>query len=126
MIDKYATGCSCLWSFANFCRTKIAQEGEHVAPKLSQLCLKISLSSSVHRKRRQSWSCGLMPLCMNIASTFAVVATEYCLKRRRRPCRLQSRSGPVSRASFSEIPLYLEAVFVTLRILSGFCLLITG
>ena len=63
---------------------------------------------------------------MKIASMSAVIATEYCPKRRRRPCRLQSRSGPVSNESLSEIPLYLEAAFVTLRILSGFCLLIAA
>ena len=127
LIDEYASGCSCLWWFAHFCRTKIAHDGEHVAPELIWLYLKIfSLPSPVQRNHRQSWSCGWMQICMNIDSMSAVIATEYCLKRRRRQCSMQSGSSPLRNASLSERPLYFEEAFTTLLILSGFCLLITG
>ena len=115
MIKVYASGCSCLWLFAHFCRTKIAPDCEHVAPEVSRLYLKVFLLlSSVQRKLRQSWSCSWMPLCLNIASMSTVTATENCLKRRRRPCMLQSGSGPVSNAPLSEMPWYFKAAFVTL------------
>ena len=115
----YDSECTCLWSSAQFCRTKIAGEDEQLAPNRSQLYLKIcSLQSSLRRRRRLSWSCDCMPICINISLMTAFTATEYCQKWKRRPCSLQSGSCPVNNASLSEIPSYFEAEDVVLWILS--------
>ena len=81
---------------------------------MSCLCLTtFSVLYSLHRKRR-------------LSSMFTMTTIEYRLERRRGPFKLHSRSGTVSNASLSEIPLCFEAAFVTLRILSCFGLLSTG
>ena len=123
MIDVYSSGCSCLLSCAQFCRTKFAQF-EHVAPNTSQFYLKIfSMSFSVHSKRRMAWSRGWMPICVNISSISAWISTEYCQEEK--ACRLLRRCGRVSKASLMRFLLILDAAFLTLLIFSGFGSLIT-
>ena len=68
-IDVGASERPCMQSYANFWGTIIAPEGEQVAPNMSRLYLNIyPVSSSVQRKCKLSWSCGWMPICMNIGT----------------------------------------------------------
>ena len=92
-----AFGWCLMSSLAVYCKTKFAQAGESLAPKMCRwysYSFNSGLFCCLHMNRRYCQSCFRFPICINIASMSPWRAMFPCRSRSKIPSIFPRRSGP--------------------------------